>query len=535
MLLYIFGFLGGLALFLYGMQMMSEGLKKAAGHKLSKILENLTKVTILGVLLGAVVTAVLQSSSATTVMTIGFVNAGLLTLKQAFGVIMGANVGTTITAQLIAFKLTAYVPIIVAFGFTIMTLAKRTKNKSLGQVFLGFGLLMLGMSMMGTSVAPLKEFAGFTDFIQNFGHHPVIGILVGMMMTFLIQSSSATIGILIAMASQGLIPLEGAIPVLLGDNIGTCITALLAALRANIAAKRVAVSHVLFNLIGSLIFIVFMNFFVKLVLQVSPQGDIARQIANAHTAFNIINTLIFLPFAGQFVKLVEKIMPSTEEEVNAKPKFLDRNVIGNPSVALTLATREIVGLANLAYANLETVLRTAETGNIKLLKNLAEKEENIDKLEVEISHYLTDVRKTAMSGSMAARHAGLMHACIDIERVGDHAVSIAKRLKSMEEDGIVFSKAARKELTEYYEDVLKTYQMSIESIAKYDRQLAREVMKRVRVARKVKKNIRKNHVQRLNAEECTPNAGFIMVEMLVNVGRVAEHSENLAQIVLGEF
>ncbi|MEE1230544.1 MAG: Na/Pi symporter, partial [Phascolarctobacterium sp.] len=255
MLVYFLGFLGGIALFMYGMQLMGDGLQKAAGAKLQKILEAMTGVLAMGILLGAVVTAVLQASGATTVMTVGLVNAGLLTLKQGFGIIMGANVGTTMTAQLIAFKLSNYITVLIFIGFLMQLLAKRARGKYLGQVILGFGILMLGMDMMGKAVMPLRAYPGFVDFIGHFSSNPLLGIFIGTVMTVLIQSSSATIGILIAMASQGLIPLEGAIPVLLGDNIGTCITAVLASLRANLTARRVAVAHVMFNVIGSIIFV----------------------------------------------------------------------------------------------------------------------------------------------------------------------------------------------------------------------------------------------------------------------------------------
>ena len=250
-MVYFFGFLGGLALFLYGMQLMGEGLQRAAGEKLQKILEKLTGVLPVAVALGAVVTGILQSSSATTVMTVGFVNAGLMNLKQAFGVVMGANIGTTMTAQLIAFKLTDYITLFLAIGFAVHLLAKRQRGKYIGQVILGFGILMIG----------------------RFSDNPILGVGVGLVMTMVIQSSSATIGVLIAIANQGLIPLEGAIPVLLGDNIGTCITAVLASLRANITAKRVALAHVMFNFIGSIIFITFMGLFIKLVLAISPADD----------------------------------------------------------------------------------------------------------------------------------------------------------------------------------------------------------------------------------------------------------------------
>ena len=325
-MVYFFGFLGGLALFLYGMQLMGEGLQRAAGEKLQKILEKLTGVLPVAVALGAVVTGILQSSSATTVMTVGFVNAGLMNLKQAFGVVMGANIGTTMTAQLIAFKLTDYITLFLAIGFAVHLLAKRQRGKYIGQVILGFGILMLGMEMMSDSVMPLREYQGFIDFIGRFSDNPILGVGVGLVMTMVIQSSSATIGVLIAIANQGLIPLEGAIPVLLGDNIGTCITAVLASLRANITAKRVALAHVMFNFIGSIIFITFMGLFIKLVLAISPADDIARQIANAHTAFNVVNTLLFMPFTGLYIKFIEKCLPGKGEIISRKPAYLDEKM-----------------------------------------------------------------------------------------------------------------------------------------------------------------------------------------------------------------
>ena len=279
-LLQFFLFLGGISLFLYGMQLMGDGLQAAAGSKLQRILGALTKRTIYGVALGAGVTSILQSSSATTVMTVGLVNAGLMNLQQAFGIVMGANIGTTITAQLIAFKLTDYITLLLAIGFLIRTVAKK--------VLMGFGILMLGMAMMSNSVAPLRHNTAVVEFIGRFSTHPILGLLVGLCMTVVIQSSSATVGILMAMAGQGLIPLEGAVPVLLGDNIGTCITAVLATLQANINAKRVALSHVLFNLIGSIIAIALLSQFLALVLKISPAGNISRQIANAHTVFNVV-------------------------------------------------------------------------------------------------------------------------------------------------------------------------------------------------------------------------------------------------------
>lgn len=534
-MVYFFGFLGGLALFLYGMQLMGDGLQRAAGEKLQKILEALTGVLIVGVALGAAVTAVLQSSSATTVMTVGLVNAGLMTLKQAFGIVMGANIGTTITAQLIAFKLTDYVTLILAIGFAMQLLAKRRRGKYLGQVLLGFGILMLGMSMMGQSVLPLREYQGFVDFIGKFSHNPILGIGVGIVMTVLIQSSSATIGILIAMASQGLIPLKGAIPVLLGDNIGTCITAIMAAWRANVTAKRVALAHVLFNLIGSILFVTFMGLFIKLVLAVSPAHDIARQIANAHTAFNIINTLIFLPFAAPFIKLVERLLPGSDGVISRKPIYLDVNMLKTPSIAMTLAGKEVVRMGTMARHNVELSIAAMEDMDSRKIAYVLEHEPVIDALEEEVTKYLTQMSETQMSRELSARHTGLLHACNDIERIGDHGETLAKKVRMIYEDNVKFSDEAKAELHTLGQMVLEASGKALEALEKDDKKLAEEAWALCRQVKQYQKEIRKNHIVRLNEKRCDPVAGFVMLELLINMKRVSDHSKNISQLVLGIF
>ena len=446
MLAYFLAFLGGIALFMYGMQLMGDGLQKAAGAKLQKILEAMTGVLAMGILLGAVVTAVLQASGATTVMTVGLVNAGLLTLKQGFGIIMGANIGTTMTAQLIAFKLSDYITILIFIGFLMQLLARKSRTKYLGQVMLGFGILMLGMDMMGKAVMPLRNYSGFVHFIEVFSSNPLLGIGIGMIMTVLIQSSSATIGILIAMAGQGLIPLEGAIPVLLGDNIGTCITAVLASLRANLTAKRVAAAHVMFNVIGSIIFVILMPFFIKFVLLVSPDGDIARQIANAHSAFNILNTLLFMPFVNPFIKLVEKIVPGKAEIISMRPVYLDKNMLNTPSIAISLAVKEVVRMGELARKDVRLGMEAIQSFDADKVKYVLEHEPVVDALERDITDYLTQMSSSEMSESLTTRHTGLLHACTDIERIGDHGETLAKRARKLVEDDVVFSDEAKAEL-----------------------------------------------------------------------------------------
>lgn len=535
MTVYFLAFLGGIALFLYGMQLMGDGLQKAAGAKLQKILEVMTGRLPFGVLLGAVVTAVLQASGATTVMTVGLVNAGLLTLKQGFGIIMGANIGTTMTAQLIAFKLSDYITVLIFVGFFIQLLAKRRRGKYLGQVMLGFGILMLGMDMMGKAVMPLRNYPGFVDFIGAFSDNPLIGVGVGIVMTVLIQSSSATIGILIAMAGQGLIPLEGAIPVLLGDNIGTCITAILASMRANITAKRVALAHVMFNVIGSLIFVTFMSLFVKLVLAVSPHGDIARQIANAHTAFNVINTLLFMPFAGYFIKFIERLLPGKGEIISRRPVYLDKAMLKTPSLAMSLAVKEVVRMGNLARRDVGFGIDSINSFDEQKVKYVLEHEPVVDALEKDITCYLTEMSETQMSNDLTARHTGLLHACNDIERIGDHGETLAKKSRMIYEDEVNFSPEAKEELRILGEKVMAASARALEALEKNDKQIAADAVNMCREVKRYQKEIRKNHITRLNEKRCDPVAGFVMLELLINMKRVADHSKNISQLVQGTF
>ncbi|MCH3915770.1 MAG: Na/Pi cotransporter family protein [Acidaminococcaceae bacterium] len=535
MLIYLFAFLGGLALFLYGMQLMGEGLQRAAGAKLQKILEALTSVTIFGVLLGAGVTAILQSSSATTVMTVGLVNAGLMTLKQAFGIVMGANIGTTMTAQLIAFKLTDYITFLLFVGFILQAFGRRRKVKNIGHCVLGFGILMLGMGMMSQSVSPLRNYPGLVEFIQQFSAHPLIGLCVGLCMTLVIQSSSATIGILMAMAGQGLIPLEGAIPVLLGDNIGTCITAILATLRSNLNAKRVALSHVMFNLIGSLIFMLFLPHFIKFVLEISPANDIGRQIANAHTSFNVINTLLFLPFAGKFTDFIKVLMPGEDVEISFKPKYLDKNVIKTPAIAMTLANKEVVRMGQLSLENIAMAFECINNNDIKNVEKIKEHEQVIDNLEEEITVYLTKLSEQTMTKDMSAKHTGLLHVCSDIERIGDHAEIISKRVKTMLEDGMKFSPQAQKEMHELADLVYGAVSKSMSALETGDRQVAEDSLALSKQVVLKQKAMRKSHVKRLNDGICNPETGFAMLEIVINMKRVSDHSKNISQLVLGEF
>lgn len=530
-----FGLMGGLALFIYGMQTMGEGLQKAAGDRMKKILELLTGIPVIGVLVGAGVTALIQSSSATTVMTVGFVNAGLMTLKQAIGVVMGANIGTTITAQLIAFKLSHYIFPIIAVGFILFFLSKRKTYKYFGQVMLGFGILFLGLDIMKDAMAPLRDYPGFQEVMTTFGHYPLLGVAIGIVMTVLIQSSSATIGILIALASQGLIPLNSAIPILLGDNIGTCITAVLASIGTNLTARRAAVGHVLFNVCGTVIFLVFLPFFLAFVQAISPEGDIARQIANAHTSFNVINTMLFLPFISLFVKLITNLVPGREQVVAKGPIYLDDRMLNSPALALSLARKEIIRMARLAQKNVCDAMEGFFNKDKKLLDSVLDRENVIDDLEKEIYVYLAKIAQKGLTSSLARRHTGLMHVVNDIERVGDHAENIAQMAFSRIEDNLPFTEQALAELSNMKEVVSTAFANAIEALQNNDPEKAKFVIQEEKRIDIMVRDLRKSHINRLNCGKCFPGAGVVFLDIISNLERVGDHSNNIGQVVLGEI
>ena len=361
--------LGGLGLFLYGMKIMGEGLENSAGDKLKGILEKVTKNRFIGVIVGAIVTAVVQSSSATTVMVVGFVNAGLMNLIQAAGVIMGANIGTTITAQLVAFNLTDYAPLFIAIGALIVIVAKAKKRKELGNIILGFGLLFMGMAAMSSSMKPLADSPVFKQLVLSIGDNTLIGIVVGLGMTAVLQSSSATTGILISLATAGAINIEAALPILFGCNIGTCVTALLACIGTTITAKKAAIIHLLFNVIGTLIFIPFIGLIGELVQYLSP-GEIPRQVANAHTVFNIVATAVIFPFMGLIIKFVNKIIKGEDEIENIGPKFIDDKILETPVIAAGQVVKETIRMANKARKNLELSKKAFDTKDEKLVKKV---------------------------------------------------------------------------------------------------------------------------------------------------------------------
>lgn len=527
--------IGGLALFLYGMQTMADGMQKAAGDRMRRILEVLTSIPVVGVMVGAFVTAIIQSSSATTVMVIGFVNAGLMTLKQAVGVIMGANIGTTITAQLIAFKITQYILPLIAVGFAIHFLSKSRLYRYIGQVILGFGILMLGMDTMSLAVQPLKESANFSMLITGLGSHPFWGLAVGSILTAIIQSSSAFIGILIALSSQGLIPLEIALPLLLGSNIGTCITAVLASIGQNLIAKRAALAHVLFNIFGSLLFLVLLKQFAIFVLAVSPDHDIARQIANAHTFFNVINTLIFLPLINQFVHMIVKLAPGREEVVLRGPIYLDERMLGTPAIALSLANKELIRMAQLAHQMVAEAMESFLHKDEQKASQVYEHEDIVDELATAITVYLAKISQKGMNPSLSKKHTGLLHGVTDVERIGDHAENIAEMALARIEENLPFSDQALEEITALSALASETFLKAISSLQHDAPDEARETLELEKGIDELEKELRRNHISRLNTGKCFPGSGVIYLDIMSNLERVGDHSNNIACAVLGEI
>ena len=534
----LFPLLGGLGLFLYGMTIMSEGLEKSAGNRLEKIIEKMSGNIFIGVFVGAIVTMIVQSSSATTVMVVGFVNAGIMNLTQSIGIIMGANIGTTITAQLVSIKLTALAPIAIALGTAIKLFSKKSRQIVFGEIILGFGILFLGMDLMKDAMAPLKTYSGFTDLIISIGSGnmwgTIKGFFVGFLITAIVQSSSATTGILVALAGTGALPIESAFPILLGTNVGTCVTALLSSVSANRTAKRAAMMHLLFNVIGTVVFIIFFSHMTVSIVK-SMGTDSARQLANAHTLFNIINTIILLPFAGLIVKAVKVIIPPTDDEKAEEllgVKYLDERILETPSIALGQVMKEVLHMGNLATLSYENAVEALKTNNPKAIEKTFKIEKSINALEREISSYLVKLSNSSVGDYDREIIDGLFSTINDIERVGDHADNLAELAHFKIENNIVFSEKAVIELDEMVSTVGASFIHALESMKKSDLKLAKDVIEIEGVVDEMEKTLRKKHIRRLNEGRCEMNSGIIFLDIISNLERISDHSKNIADAVL---
>ena len=545
----VFGLVGGLAIFIYGMNMMSECLQKAAGEKMTSILALLTRNPVLGVLAGAITTAVLQSSSATTVMAIGFVSAGLMSLPQAISIIFGANIGTTMTAQIIAFKITDYIYIIIFIGFIISFVAKSEKVKSIGQTIFAFGLLFLGIETMGDVMKPLASSPVFTDLIAKVSNMPVLGVAVGTLMTLVVQSSSATIAVLQNFAAQAgpdgvtsILGLTGAIPILLGDNIGTTITALLASIGQNKDAKRTAVAHCIFNVSGCLLFIWFIKPFAAFIQYISPKGPeievISRQIANTHTVFNITMTLIWVCLINVMVKIVMTLIPDGKAVAvdPAKPLYLDEKMTNQPTAALQLVAKEILHISDIVKDAVSNTIEIVKTEDISQLEGLLEKGKNIKSLTDKTTEYLALLFSSGtMTEQQAAQTASLMYILSDVERMGSLSVEIAKCIQEKEQNNYKYTPEAMEELQKSLRTLEKMFIDSMKALQGDKSVQIDKMVKRKDKIMDLDIKMRKAHLQRVNKGKCKASLTAPFTNILHLIDRMGNSCLNLADVAANEI
>ncbi|MEX1377640.1 MAG: Na/Pi cotransporter family protein [Eubacteriales bacterium] len=530
----VLGFAGGLGMFLFGMKLMSDNLEKIAGSKLRNMLNLITKNRFLAVLVGTLFTALIQSSSATTVMVVGFVNASLMNLMQATGVIMGANIGTTITAWLVSVSipLKELAPMILFVGVIFIFFIQKQRTKTTGLVLIGFGLLFLGMAAMSDAMKPLRGMESFTNMLASF-ENPFLGVLAGAVLTGIIQSSSASMGILIAMAGEGLIGLQSAVFIVLGFNIGTCITAILSVIGANKTAKRAAFIHLMFNVIGSVVFILLIKVF-PIVPWVSTLAESTKvQLAYFHTIFNVSMTLLLLPFAGGLVYLSKKLIRGEEEKKEEKKlQFLENHMFATPTVLTAQIGLEVDRMAQMARDNIHNAIDAFLNQDEKLIKSVNDKEEVIDYLNHEISEYLVKANLMGLSETDSEYISRLFHVVSDIERIGDHAENIAEFATSRIERKTKYSDEAMEELKEYSALVYDIIDNALIAFKDPDdEETLNTVLALEDKIDKAEKKLRKLHIKRLKKNQCNARAGTIFIDILSNLERVADHSVNISTAI----
>lgn len=545
----LFGLFGGLAIFIYGMNMMSESLQKAAGEKMKKVLALLTGNRLLGVIAGALTTAVLQSSSATTVMAIGFVSAGLMSLPQAISIIFGANIGTTMTAQIIAFKISDYIYLFVFLGFIISFVVKSEKWKNVGQTIFAFGILFLGIETMGSVMKPLASSPIFLDLIGKVANVPVLGLCVGTLMTLVVQSSSATIAVLQNFATQAgpdgvtsIIGLAGAIPILLGDNIGTTITALLASIGQSRDAKRTAAAHCIFNISGSLVFIWFVKPYAALIRQISPKGPevevISRQIANSHTGFNLCMTVVWTILLGVMVKIVMKLIPEGKKRASnpAEPLYLDYNIINQPAAALQLVAKEVLHCSDVVKAMIQKVAAMAKTEEKALLVDIQDNDTTINNLSTKITDYLAELFSSGvLTEDQATQTARIMYVLGDIERISALCKDIAGSIQEKIEQKYAFTPEAMSELAKSLQVIEKMYSDTIQIMEGGEQIKAEEILKQKEQVLELDTHMRKAHMHRVATGKCSANLTAPFSKILLAIDRIGNSCVNITETVSSQI
>ncbi len=538
----IYGLVGGLGLFLFGMRMMSDGLQKSAGNSLKKILEKLTANRFIGTLVGIMVTSIIQSSSATTVMVVGFVNAGLMNITQSLSVVLGANIGTTITAQLIAFKIAKLALPAIGIGVFMRLFSSKKKYNYYGEVLIGFGLLFLGLSTMKDGFVPLRDSEFFKDAFVMFSSNPVLAIIAGAVITMIVQSSSATMGITIALASTGLIDFYGASALVLGENIGTTITANIAAIGASSNARRAALGHFIFNVIGVAYMLILLKPFVFFIDSITPgaanmvlpSGDnpyIARHIANLHTMFNIINTIIFLPMLGTLATICKWIIKDKDEAV-PRFQYIDERLIETPELAVVQARKEVQRMSDISVEMLELSKKAFFKRDVKLIQEIYKKEDTVDLLEKDITDFLVKLFQKSLSEENSRVVNNIFHVLHDIEKIADHAENIAKFTERIIENKIHFSKEALDEMEQIFDVTIRfanyiLYEYNKGGLPKKVNTEDEDAIDRF------KRKFKNNHMARLNDGRCNVDAGIVYVDILNNLEKAGDHTFNIAQVIEG--
>ena len=538
----LFPFIGGLGLFIFGMHTLAAGLQKTAGSRMKQLLEKMTNNRVLGVFVGFLVTGIIQSSSATTVMVVGFVNAGLMQVGQTVGLIMGANIGTTVTAWIVSsvewarfLKPTTLAPLFTGIGACMTMFSKHEKYRRVGEIVVGFGILFLGMDLMSSAVKPLSGSALFTRMFTQMGHNPLLGILAGAAVTGVIQSSSASVGILQSLAAAGLVPWSAAVYIIMGQNIGTCVTALLSSIGTSKSAKSAAYIHLMFNVIGSAVFSIAAVLYFKFANPALGMRPIEMtEISLVHTAFNAGGTILLFGFANKLVFLAKK-MAGVTDGASAAAVHLDDRMLGNPSIAAESCSKEIARMGEIAQENLTLSCEAILDKDIDKVQKVMAQEETIDLLQQGITRFLAKICASP-SASKAEKDwaTSLFHTVSDIERVGDHSENLAEVAEVIIAEGTVFSEQATKQLEEMIKLTCDCFRHSMEALAVNDTALAEKVVEEEEYSDRLQQELRSDHLLRLSNDECSALSSVSFMDVITNLERVADHAKNIAQLVLGK-
>ena len=533
----IFHFLGGLGLFLYSIKTMGDGLQQAAGDRLRYYIDKYTSNPFLGVLVGIVVTALIQSSTGVTVITVGLVSASLLTLRQAIGIIMGANIGTTVTSFIIGFKLGEYALPLIFLGTMFLFFTKNRTVNNIGRILFGVGGIFYALNLISAGMSPLKDLPQFKEYMVTLGQNPILGVVAGAVITVLIQASSATIGILQGLYAGGFLDLKGALPVLFGDNIGTTLTVIIAAAGANVSAKRVAATHVTFNVLGTILCLILLGPFTSMIeyfqalLHLSPE----MTIAFSHGAFNVSNTIVQFPFIGALAYFVTKLIPGEDEVVKYEPLYLDEQLIQQaPSIALGNAKKELLHLGNYAVKAFDLSYDYIINSNEKVAEKGHKTEEAINTIDEKLTRYLITLSSEALSQKESEVLTNILDSSRDLERIGDHAEALINLNDYLQRKNVQFSNSALEELEDIYRQTSEFVKDALESVENNDLEMAESLIERHEAINKMERVLRKTHIKRLNNGECSTQAGVNFIDIISHYTRVSDHAMNLAEKVLAE-